>query len=247
MYSVQNEIIDCLDLIRPYAVFGKKKIRIGHMYDGGYVMLDDFSNIKTAISLGIGTDDSWDLVIADLDINVFQYDHTINETPNKHNNCRFKRSKIIQKHNAYSLEAETTLQDILTKNQIEKNSILKMDVEGDEWSILSAIEQKEFDCFDQIVIEFHSLCDIQNEAIRSRYRLVFENITKSHFVFHVHANNCGHLNFIQNIAVPDVLELSLANRKKYEPIENRETFPTKLDSPNNPESIDIILGRFVFR
>src|SRR5712671_57213 len=51
--EAQEEIKRGLRLLRPYAVKGFKKARFGSRYDGGYVILDDFRGIDTALSFGI--------------------------------------------------------------------------------------------------------------------------------------------------------------------------------------------------
>ena len=49
---------------------------MGNIYDGSYVMLDDFKNIKIAYSIGIGKKIQFDKALADKGIDVYMYDHT---------------------------------------------------------------------------------------------------------------------------------------------------------------------------
>lgn len=49
----------------------KKKVRIGSKTDGGYILLNDFENIKIAYSFGISNEISFDKELADKNIDVF--------------------------------------------------------------------------------------------------------------------------------------------------------------------------------
>ena len=42
-------------------IVGYEYIRVGRDHDGGYVMVDDFKNVKNAYSCGIDHDVSWDM------------------------------------------------------------------------------------------------------------------------------------------------------------------------------------------
>ena len=64
-------------LIMPKEVIGKKRILLGEKYDGCYVLLDDFINIKIAYSFGINRNIQFDKSLADKGIDIYMYDHTI--------------------------------------------------------------------------------------------------------------------------------------------------------------------------
>ena len=79
-------------LLCPKEIPGKKRILIGRKADGGYVLLDDFENIKIAYSFGIEADAYFDKDLADRGIDVYMYDHTINNLPFE--NPKFHWKKI---------------------------------------------------------------------------------------------------------------------------------------------------------
>ena len=54
--------------MKPKSCLGKNKIRIRAKSDGGYVLLDDFINIKIAYSFGISKEISFDKELADKNI-----------------------------------------------------------------------------------------------------------------------------------------------------------------------------------
>ena len=67
-------------------------MRIGAKNDGGYVLLDDFENIKIAYSFGVSSEISFDKGLADKNIDVYMYDHTIEKLP--FSNLKFHWKKI---------------------------------------------------------------------------------------------------------------------------------------------------------
>ena len=52
-------------LLSSMEVVGYNKIRIGRKTDGGYIFLNDFTNIKIAYSFGINTEISFEKELAD--------------------------------------------------------------------------------------------------------------------------------------------------------------------------------------
>ena len=70
----------------------KKRILAGTKSDGCYVILDDLADIKYAYSFGIEAKIPFDTYLANKDIDVYIYDHTINNLP--YNNPKFHWQKI---------------------------------------------------------------------------------------------------------------------------------------------------------
>src|SRR5205807_2115231 len=77
---------DFLRCVQPHDVRGYRKQRIGADLDGGYVMLDDFGASRTALSLGVGPEVSWDAAMAARGLRVLQFDHTVECSPLQHSN-----------------------------------------------------------------------------------------------------------------------------------------------------------------
>ena len=90
----QKLALQTLRMIKPKKVEYFEKARIGNAGDGGYIMLDDFNGIEAAYSLGINDDVSWDLNIARLGIDIFQYDHTIDKLPEENSRFHWFRTGI---------------------------------------------------------------------------------------------------------------------------------------------------------
>jgi hypothetical protein len=233
-----------LSLLRPWAAQGMEKIRIGRDFDGGYVMLDDFGGVTRALSLGISDDVSWDSDIAERTIPVLQFDQTVAAPPVEHALFKFETLKIAPVDDSASVSIGSILRTRVPESG--DTLLLKMDIEGAEWEICVGLADDVLRRFKQIVCEFHELDRLAEEAFADRARRVFEKLTGTHFVCHVHGNNCANFANVANVPVPQTLEVTFASRACYTPEPTAETFPTSLDRPNEPGRADLYLGRFHF-
>ena len=101
--TIKNES-SIYQIIKPKQVLGKKKVRIGADKDGGYILLDDFENIKIAYSFGIFDEISFDKGLADRNIDVFMYDHTIEKLPFSNPKFHWKKIGITEKTEKIEVE-----------------------------------------------------------------------------------------------------------------------------------------------
>ena len=241
-YMVKN----ALGLLQPYTLLGAKKIRIGRYFDGGYVMLDRFDEVGLAYSLGINDDVSWDIDLASRGISVFQYDHTIAALPEDH--PMFHWEPICIAGHVDEAASCQTLEALVRRNGHEgrRDMVLKCDIEGAEWALLRATPISVLQSFRQIVLELHNMAFLADYHHASNVRRALLNLTASHRVVHVHANNFAPYEVVGGVPVPAVLELTLARLDEGEFIESTETFPTELDMPCHSEAADLYLGHVRF-
>lgn len=244
-FEMQNRALRLLRLLRPRKVVGYSKIRLGSPNDGGYILIDDFQDIDAAFSFGIEQNAAWDLEIAARGIKVFQFDHTIEVPPAASDLLIFEPKQIAADPGA----GKETLSDLVRRHRRhDKNAtlILKIDIEHDEWPVFDATPLEDFNSFSQIICEFHGFMFLVDQSWYERAIRVFEKICSLFAVVHVHANNFCGINSIANVAVPEVLEISFANRGRYQLAESTELFPGDLDTPNDPTRADIFLGNFIY-
>lgn len=242
--ALQREIVDVLRLLEPKAVADFQKVRVGSAGDGGYVQIDDLHGVSHALSFGISDNDDWDLELAKAGIPVEQFDHTIEKAPSSHALLHFHRKMI-------SVEAtpqSATLPDLVAQHSKSDNPdvILKIDIEGCEWDVFDRASDEVLSKLSQIVCEFHDLSDLRNPLFRARAARVFGKLARHFAPVHVHGNNVAGLHNVANIPVPDVLEVTFANRRRYRLVDSSEVFPTSLDASSNPDVPDIWLGSFRF-
>jgi hypothetical protein len=243
-FEIQRRSLELLRLLKPTRAQGFEKARFGSPNDGGYVMIDDFDQIDAALSFGIEQNASWDVSIADRGVPVYQFDHTIDVPPVSRSDLFFFKKRIV----AQAAPGCETINDLVDRygRPASASLILKIDIEHDEWPVFEATTEAALSCFAQIVAEFHGFGSLIDLQWSDRAQRVFEKITGQFGVVHVHANNhCG-LSSVANTPVPEVLEITFANRSRYRLVSADEMFPGPFDAPNHPYLPDIHLGKFVY-
>ena len=205
--------------------------------DGGYIMVSPFSSKKIAYSFGISNDVSWDKAMAELGYDIFMYDHTINGLPEENPKFHWKKVGITGGSETIDLK---TLDSLLNENghSDATGMILKMDVEGCEWSVFQNIDENVLKRFDQIVLELHDLQKVQNAEL---YISALEKLTSSHVAIHIHGNNYRSVCFCNDLITPNILEITLVRKGLFSVNNSTEMVNNALDIPNNPDACDILL------
>ena len=121
---------------------------------------------------------------------------------------------------------------------------LKMDIEGYEWEVFNSLSIDILKKFDQIVLEFHDLLNY-DEEISKKHLAALSKIAQTHQAVHVHANNCGCVNYCGNLVTPGFLEVTYVNKEKYNFSDDKvENMWLSIDRPNSIEREDIELGQW---
>ena len=242
-----GHILEILRMLSPSRAAGVEKVRIGRNHgDGGYVMLNDFSNITAAYSLGIKDDVTWDLDVAGKGIPIYQYDHTIDALPCEHHMFHWSKIGIGDSDPNIPL---VPLHELMTRNGHGADCgdlLLKCDIEGHEWRMLATMPSNMLGKFRQIVIECHGFSHVNQPDYAAIVAEGVRAMTLRHKVVHVHANNNSAYAIVGGVPVPTTLEFTLARIDAYDLSPSDEVFPTALDRPCSPHRVDYSLGRFVF-
>ena len=243
--EMRNGIIETFRRLRPHAVQGFKKKRFGAGHDGGYVAIDDFRTVDTVFSFGIEQNASWDASIAQHGATIYQFDHTV-DAPMPHDSRMIFEKKKISAEAGPNSESLVSLLKRHDKGRLEPNILLKMDIENDEWPVFDATPPAYLVRFTQIICEFHRFESLPDLAWRARVIRVLNKISDAYCLIHVHANNYAAVSNICDLAIPNVIEMTFANRDLYSFKETNEVFPGDFDSPCDPTRPDIQLGGFQF-
>lgn len=210
-------------------------VRLGSLGDGGYLLHHDFSKEDYCLSLGVGDNYTFDLAISEKCKEVWMFDHTIEDPQIKDSKLKFHKVGI-----ATSVQPNfTTISKILEGIHQENDIILKIDIEGSEWEVLSNLPFSDLSRCKQIVAEFHNLHKIADDQF---FRLVsssLEKLNNSHDLINIHVNNWSRLHLIQGVPVPDVIEvtyirrgLNLQSKSRGVSIQNAGDSPNNLDLPD---------------
>ncbi len=235
--------------VKPFHAFSSserreiKKVRIGGRGNGGYVMLEPGIG-GTAYSFGVSNWAPWDLEMASLGFQVFQYDGSVAQSPDPHPNIYFNQYHI----NGFPTpkEGAKNIGEIFADLGHCDNDdiILQIDIEGEEWPFFQYISEEHIMKFKQIIVEFHG--HILTGPYCEKYLSILEKINKTHCCVHVHGVNCfGSLGFFPgNCIYTFGFEMTYARRTDYVFKESLEFYPTPLDGRCVWEYPDIILGSF---
>jgi hypothetical protein len=241
--NLGSEFRAFLNLLRPHDVPGKNKRRVGGDGDGGYVMLDDFGSVRSAVSLGVGPDVSWDLDMAALGIRVFQFDDSVKASPTANKHFEFQKKRVVA--NAPG-PGEVTLSGIMAADALRHDTdiVIKMDIEGGEWDVLAHLSAAEMQRVRQLTVEFHNLGRFVDDTWRARAFETMKKITAGHVCVHVHGNNFGPFAVVGGVPFPHDFEATFARRADHAFAPSTASFPTDLDRPNNPRRADLYLGHW---
>ena len=187
-------------------------LRVGSEHDGGYIMWNDFSGVKIAYSAGIDGNVTWDRDMAKRGIQLYMYDHTIEAPAETHPNFHFFKTGLTGVYQPEHPELET-LPRLIRQNGHENDyrMILKMDIEGSEYNVLTEIDEDTLQHFMQIVIEFHELCFMPGE---NTFLFALDKLNATHQLVHVHANNYQGAIIRCGKVLPQVLEARATAFKK---------------------------------
>ena len=222
------------------------KVRIGNKSDGGYVVLDELcKKVDTIYSLGIGDDVSFEKDFLQKYPQAWfrMFDPTIEGLPERNDRFIFYKSE-------FSGDKYSRL--------IQDNSLLKMDTEYNEWETLLSIDEKIYEKFDQIIVEFH-IVDIEsktgltpyftkfyreiydkfNDVLFGLYYRILQGLNEVFYIFHIHPNNSLPMITVGEYSFPPLLEVSFVRKdlvKAYPVLlmnpSNRLDYPNKIDRPD---------------
>jgi hypothetical protein len=125
---------------------------------------------------------------------------------------------------------------VLTRLRPSGDLFLKMDIEGDEWNVLDALDRNAIARFRQIICEFHDLDRLVEPRWHSLAARAVEKLCRTHCALHVHGNNNRPQAFVGATLVPTAIEITFVRRDAYEIGASTERFPMALDSANDAAS-----------
>jgi hypothetical protein len=206
------------------------KKRYGQQYDGGYVICE-IPDIKydLLLSAGIGDDDSFERAFLDAHPSLHCYAFDNSDCETSHPRCTFIQKCVATRNT----DKETNFHEYLdTHNTI----FLKMDIEGAEYPFFWTLRDGDLDKFAQIAIEFHM-------PFLPKQAGVLKTLSQTHYMVHLHPNNCCGTQIIDGRAVPNLFECTYIHKRYIStPQFNTEALPMAIDMPNLPNKPDITIG-----
>ncbi len=239
----QPELFNLLNLIRPWQMISDTKVRIGSDADGGYLMPSSSRRSNTVLSIGIGTEVSFDNDLALLGARILQFDHTIDASPSVHPNIQFHRKGWGARDEGPFVSLASMVKMIDWREA--RHAILKFDTEGAEWECLAGASSDDLTRFEVLTGEFHDFQSLVNREHFDRVYAVFDKLCDTHRVIHMHANNAGGMVMLGGIPFPRLLKLTFMRKSSASfHGHSAEPIPGPLDRPNVPQLPDLHLRAF---
>jgi hypothetical protein len=232
-----SRVGEILSLVKPSRTILDHIQRIGSEHDGGYVVVNDFSDGDFLLSMGVANDVNFELKLTTYLSGAHLYDDSIDALPHAVPNGVFYKERI-------GGSGCTSISEAMERIPNHFDLILKMDIEGSEWVAFDKLESEKLDKFRQIVVEFHWFENLVDDKEYARILSVLSKLYTTHFVLNAHPNNCGDTLNIENITLPSVLEVTYLRKKDYSQfvsLNNETDFVSKLNQPCSPNTPELYL------
>lgn len=179
--------------------------------DGTYSVPEKYINdIDKLITLGVGPNFNFEREISKKNINITMFDAsvTLNE---KIDNINFVQKFVRPFETKDSLGINEVLKESIFKEGFKK-IMLKMDIEGDEYSNLLAIEENLLKYIDILIIEFHYLNRLVDKSFNREAIYAIKRLLKYFRPIKSKKNTISSIYGVKNINVPKYLEVTLINK-----------------------------------
>jgi len=240
----QHALLRTLSLLRPYDLPNETKVRIGGPGDGGYVLIDRLRAAQPVMSFGVGPSIPFEAELAARGHEIFLFDHTVAALPTQHPRFHWRREGV--EGEADPANSLFTLAELCEHLPTTGDApILKMDIEGSEWSVLARTPKSILARFEQITVEMHDFTQLNDPVYNQRVRaalLQLEEFT----LCHVHVNNFSGVEIVEGIPVAHSLEVTYLRSDLSPRAPSRTFYPTPIDTPNYPHWPDTPLWFFPF-
>ncbi len=221
-----GELKDFIQKLYPIKI-DKKLIRVGSKKDGGYIIPDDIDDIEALFSPGVGSKQDFDFECANNGIKVFMADASVDGPIVNHKNYIFTKKFIGTLDNKEYIPIENWIKNANLNK--DADLILQMDIEGYEYETIYGMSQETIKRFRIIIIEFHELDLLFNRSMFEKLRNSFLKILETHYVVHIHPNNCCKPMTVNDISIPPVLEFTFIRKDRVNKKGYMSTFPNSLD------------------
>jgi hypothetical protein len=165
---------DMLKLIRELRPLDTDKslIRLGPNGDGGYLVPNDLAGIQACFSPGVSDSSDFELSCANLGMQVFMADHSVDGPATSHENFHFAKKFI----GATTSEVFMTMQDWISQTDIDPQSdlLLQIDIEGYEYETFLSMPDALMQRFRIIVSP--SASSLEPALLPSGFKRIQENI-----------------------------------------------------------------------
>ena len=232
-----SDIINLIKSLRPVTT-DKPLVRLGPDGDGGYLVPDDLAGIKACFSPGVSNIAGFEKDCANLGMDVYMADKSINELPEAHSRFHFLKKFIAATNDNDYITLDKWVNQAM--NDQTCDLLLQMDIEGYEYETIYSLSDKLKNRFRIIVVEFHWMHLLWSKPFFDLSSHAFYKLLQTHSVVHVHPNNLGKTVKRNNIEIPELIEITFLRNDRIHSRQNTQTFPHELDV-RNTDSPQLVL------
>lgn len=223
--SSKKKISKTLKKLLPYKI-DAQLIRLGEKNDGGYLVPDDFVGIDKNYSAGVGFLTQFE---KDLETRYLIKSMMLDFNEIEEKILPSKASFFKKKLGLVSNKQEISINDWIIQD--DKDIILKLDIEGDEYASLIDISEQNLKKVRILVIEFHDLRNLRNDIFLNLFDKVINKLNNYFYVCHLHINNISKIKKIGDYLVPDMIEMTFIRKNRVKNFSSKfSILPHKLDS-----------------
>ena len=226
----EDEVADLISSLRPVAT-ASPLIRIGPDHDGGYLVPNDLVGVEACFSPGVEATSGFELDCAELGMEVFLADRSVDGPAEEHPNFDFQKKHL----GAVGSHGSMTMSDWVARSVPASYSdlLLQIDIEGAEYETFLSMPDDLLSRFRIIVAEFHQLDMLLSRPFFGVAASTLAKILQTHACLHIHPNNNGELLRTGGLEVPSVAEFTFLRRDRIRNPVRAQSFPHPLDMDNN--------------
>jgi hypothetical protein len=236
----RRELHSLLKKLYPVST-AKELVRFGPRGDGGYLVPNDFKGICACFSPGVSTVSGFERDCANLGMNVFLADKSVDRPAEKHELFHFTKKYIGAISNDDFITLDSWVASATSADHFDL--ILQIDIEGYEYEVFLSASETLMQRFRIIVAEFHQLHQLWNKPFFGVASRAFDKILQTHACVHIHPNNrCGYLKK-DGIHLPKTMEFTFLRKDRIDLSSYQQNFPNQLDCDNTKKSPSLTLPR----
>jgi len=214
-------------------------VRVGSGNDGGYV-LPKVNSLTTLVSAGIQDNCDFELELAESGLDCYLFDFSIDKPPVPHPSFNFQAKYLANRSSGQKAIGLPFV--VRNLNLLPSTAILKLDIEGSEWTSLASLNASDLDAFSVVVAEFHWFEFLSKRWSFDLMYQVLSLLHESFYLVNSHPNNFASEITILGFKIPRVIELTFLKKQISPTLIQESKSVSNLNTPNNPESPEIIMS-----
>ena len=204
-----SEILMILDYFMNPTPIQESLKRVGPEGDGGYYLPASYDQIRGFVSPGVGDLIGFDMHLLDLGMKGVLCDGTIDA-----NSVETHPRMVFINKNIGLQQGQITLEEIVNSEfSSGEDLILQMDIEGDEYLILSHTQPEVMRRFKIVSLELHSLFRMLDQwQLQNLFIPTYEILSANYDVVSCNTNLVGEYFWFQGRKVPNIFEVTLVRK-----------------------------------